>query len=526
LTRTPSTSSQQTSRNQTSDEPPVPALPATEDGQTAHVEGDEIHDAQPPKSPLLTQHRISTTSLDEVSLAEDDKSVRSLSSTATSRDSSKPPNPPPKLPSRGSGTTMQGLSGAFQVPFLPPPQAPAAAAPAPAAKSRSPFSFFTRGNTFSAKDIVSPPLQATRHDRSNTNTSITTIGSNPELMLNRMDGRRESAGSNNTLPRKTGKDQLKDRFKLVRMREEAGITSLGDDASSGEEHFTGVGGKGASLASRGVSPGAGDDQDADKLNPPPNGDKATSPTSPSTSTDAKLPPGIAVGVAAGPSVMHDPEAPVDWDLWQSVVYEGPAAVARTSAEELNRAISSGIPQAIRGVVWQVLAQSKNEELEGVYRDLVARGTDKEKERHSGSTVSANGLMIDENVLSSASSVRSDISHKSNIAPNGIGGAPSPSVEKDPEILAKEQAAALEKRTKKAKDDTAALVKLEKAIRRDLGARTSYSKYVVSSGLQEGLFGLCKAYALFDEGVGYAQGMNFLAMPLLFNVGLVFLFQVT
>ncbi|KAI7661105.1 RabGAP/TBC, partial [Hortaea werneckii] len=36
-------------------------------------------------------------------------------------------------------------------------------------------------------------------------------------------------------------------------------------------------------------------------------------------------------------------------------------------------------------------------------------------------------------------------------------------------------------------------------------------------LQDGLFGVCKAYALFDEGVGYAQGINFIAMPLLFNL---------
>lgn len=62
-----------------------------------------------------------------------------------------------------------------------------------------------------------------------------------------------------------------------------------------------------------------------------------------------------------------------------------------------------------------------------------------------------------------------------------------------------------------------LQKLEKVIRRDLGARTSYSKFAAAQGLQEGLFGVCKAYALFDEGVGYAQGMNFLIMPLLFNM---------
>ncbi len=73
---------------------------------------------------------------------------------------------------------------------------------------------------------------------------------------------------------------------------------------------------------------------------------------------------------------------MDWDLWQAVIYEGPAAVARSSAEELNKAIATGIPSAIRGVIWQVLAQSQNEGLEVVYKELVARGTDKEKDRHS------------------------------------------------------------------------------------------------------------------------------------------------
>ena len=69
---------------------------------------------------------------------------------------------------------------------------------------------------------------------------------------------------------------------------------------------------------------------------------------------------------------------------------------------------------------------------------------------------------------------------------------------------------------KQKREAASLSKLEKAIKRDMGTRTSYSKFAQSAGLQDGLFGLCKAYALFDENVGYAQGINFIAMPLLFN----------
>jgi hypothetical protein len=246
------------------------------------------------------------------------------------------------------------------------------------------------------------------------------------------------------------------------------------------------------------------------------------PSSPvPTTPNSGLAPGTAAGVSAGPSSTVD----VDWDLWQSVVYEGPAAVARTSPEELNRAIATGIPSAIRGVVWQVLAQSKNDELESVYRDLLARGTDKDQDRLSGSSgatatssnVSINGKEKDS--TSSASSVHSDQSTLATTTTAAGLRSPSPSAEKDAENIARAQAAATAEKKKKSKEDTAALQKLEKTIKRDLGARTSFSKFAASAGLQEGLFGVCKAYALFDEGVGYAQGMNFLAMPLLFNVSI-------
>ncbi|TKA64177.1 hypothetical protein B0A49_05973 [Cryomyces minteri] len=228
-----------------------------------------------------------------------------------------------------------------------------------------------------------------------------------------------------------------------------------------------------------------------------------------------LPPGTASGMAAGPAT--EGVTSVDWDLWQSVVYEGPAAVARTSADELGRSIASGIPQAIRGVVWQVLAQSKNEELEGVYRELVARGTDKERSA-SNAGISAprsesSGALGQErdSLASSASSVHSD---SSTPATSGVTSSPQ-NEGNSVEAAAKVNTQA--ERVKRAEDDASALQKLEKTIRRDLGARTSYSKYVMSAGLQEGLFGVCKAYALFDGDVGYAQGMNFIAMPLLFNM---------
>ena len=316
-------------------------------------------------------------------------------------------------------------------------------------------------------------------------------------MLSKLEEGADTNGSRGSV-----RNSLKDRFKLLRMREEAGITSLGDDekpaSSSGSVALGTV-----------TSPTSIDDRQS----------LASGPPSPLPQNPA-LAPGTASGVSAGPSSISDPAAPVDWDLWQNVVYEGPAAVARTSAEELNRAIAAGIPNAIRGVVWQVLAQSKNEELESVYRDLITRGTDKEKHRNSGSSVapSINGSTNGKDTVeSSASSIHSVQSTPATTLTNGVR-SPSPANEKDAETMAKAQAAAVAEKKRKAKEDAAALNKLEKAIKRDLGARTSYSKYAASAGLQDGLFGICKAYALFDEGVGYAQGMNFLVMPLLFNVG--------
>jgi hypothetical protein len=202
-------------------------------------------------------------------------------------------------------------------------------------------------------------------------------------------------------------------------------------------------------------------------------------------------------------------------LWQSVVNEGPAAIARTSSEELNHAISNGIPQVIRGVIWQVLAQSKNEELESMYKELVARGTDKEHmtvKTPNGQT-NGNGRAHD-SVASSSSSVHSDYSTPATTATSTNAPLHSPSLPSEPqEDPIKAQARLSAER----KQNAAAVSKLEKVIKRDLGARTSYSKYVMAAGLQDGLFGICKAYALYDEAVGYAQGMNFIAMPLLFNV---------
>lgn len=370
----------------------------------------------------------------------------------------------------------------------PPPTAPAAASPtspgAPPANANNPaptpapppsrklagaFSWLSRS---SSKDLtnVSPPTVSTRR---NTASSTTTLTSNPEMMLGKLE---EEGRANGNV-----RNSLKDRFKAMRMREEAGITNLPDDGDT-----NGI----ADLVNKGPSSLAAtpaEEKPDGAVQPPPSPRPA----------HATLAPGTASGATAGPSTLSDQA--VDWDLWQSVVYEGPAAVAKTSAEELNRAIATGIPSAIRGVIWQVLAQSQSQELEAVYRELVARGTEKEVDRQSNGSVSSGSV---KGTGSSASSVHSDHSTSN--------GAPSP----PPKDFPKEDE---EERKRKKKEDVAMIQRLEKTIRRDLGQRTAYSKFASSQGLQEGLYGVCKAYALYDEEVGYAQGMNFLIMPLLFNV---------
>ena len=399
------------------------------------------------------------------------------------------------------------------MPFAPPPAphsaTPLPIPPPPARKLTSPFSWLSRN---SAKETVVSPLPSPNiNERRNTASSINTLSSNPEMMLSKLEEGHE--GESTSGNRKPARNSLRDRFKLLRMREEAGITGFGEEEKTGTT-VSGLIGRSSTLGLGLASPTVTADENAPisgQLSP------MMPPMSPNPSVNPSMTPGTAQGVFAGPSTMADPTSPVDWDLWQSVVYEGPVAVARTSADELNRAIATGIPNAIRGVVWQVLAQSKNEDLESVYKDLVIRGSAKDVDRSSTTAVLPGSLAKDKDeAASSASSVHSDHSTPATTIANGLR-SPSPGKDRDAEATMKAFAASLAEKKKKAKEDEVALRKLEKAIKRDLGARTSFSKFAASSGLQEGLFGVCKAYALFDEGVGYAQGINFLAMPLLFNV---------
>ncbi|EAW10507.1 putative GTPase activating protein (Gyp5) [Aspergillus clavatus NRRL 1] len=448
-----------------------------------------------PKSPLLTAHRLSTTSLDEVNLATNHLDDVALQNHDLGQEplADAPPLPARNSTSSAANMSIQGLSGNLPpVPWGSPPvnKAPAPAAPTPAPappitrKLTGPFAWLSRSSTAS-REVKSPPPPTSRR---NTAASVSTLSSNPEMAHRLQDGE-DIDGSGTRRPRR---GSLKDQFKLLRMRDE-GLVSENDEASvtSGR----------ASISHSAGSPPPSIPEEEEHVSPP----LASPPNVPAT-INPSLPPGTVSGFSASAS---DASAPVDWELWQQLVNHGPQALKGANSEELNAAIKRGIPQTIRGVIWQILADSRNPELEEVYRELVVRGTDKEKQHLSNGTT--NGLGERESLASSRSSVRSETSSSNH------GSFPSPSQEIDSERLAKEQAANETVRKKKAKEDAAALQKLEKAIRRDLGARTSYSRYFVSQGNQESLFGLCKAYALYDEAVGYAQGMNFIVMPLLFNM---------
>ena len=488
------------------------------------------------KSPLLTARRVST--FDDVQLSEmqENGEVRGRSITVGAEQSERSGSRSsisakrPQVPNRAStvSNVVPSAASIMNAPPLPPrSHVSAAVSSTPVSrKLSSPFSWLSRKKSTpqGPQGSTSPPQS---NSRRHTATSVSTVGSNPDMMLSRLDEEKvvDNSNSNSRIP---ARESLKERFKLLRIREEAGINmaDIEQDAPTNLEDRGSVGNVGLGIgASRNAL-----QQEEDALvaspelstqNEIPTSLQMNRKNSAASYIDPNLAPGTVSGISAGPSAMQDPEAPVDWDLWQSVVYEGPAAVAKTSAAELSRAIASGIPSAIRGVVWQVLAQSKNEELEGVYRDLIIRGTDKERERdspvitsgpHSANSIVSNGTHK-ESVASSASSVHSESS-----TPATTNGMTSPVATQDTESNAsKLQAAMNAERQKRAKDDLSSLRKLEKTIRKDLGTRSNYSKYAASPGLQESLFGVCKAYALFDEAVGYTQGMNFIVMPLLFNV---------
>ena len=159
--------------------------------------------------------------------------------------------------------------------------------------------------------------------------------------------------------------------------------------------------------------------------------------------------------------------------------------------ELNQAIQAGIPQTIRGTVWQSMAQSKCTELEGMYHEVLDLGP-------QATAVDARPLF-------------------GNHWPPVCPASPS----RGSSILGSPKAGSPQSETSLSKAAfftgewaKKTVVQLEKVIKKDLGNRTSFGKYKVD---QKALLNVCKAYALFDPEIGYTQGMTFVATPLLMNV---------
>ncbi|KAJ7924841.1 rab-GTPase-TBC domain-containing protein [Mycena leptocephala] len=132
---------------------------------------------------------------------------------------------------------------------------------------------------------------------------------------------------------------------------------------------------------------------------------------------------------------HAANAAIDWDFWGAVISDY-QQFASEHPEALARAIAKGIPGTLRGMMWQLMAASKDPELESTYLKLL-----KESSPH------------------------------------------------------------------------------EKAITRDLGRTFPHHDFFTDGqGIgQENLFNVLKAYSIYDEQVGYCQGLPFVVAILLLNM---------
>ena len=460
----------------------------------------------------------SAPAMDDVSLDETSGGLdpaRSRSSTAASKGTTDQPvhqsRPPSKLSIKSPSTLWDSLSP------QPSSENRSGAATTPVRKLTSPFSWLSR---MSSKDTPTVTTSTAGTDQaSSKDLPLRTSSRHPrrgqsDLVLDRTGSGQKLDGYFDHTTALSPGNNLRVRFKLQRLRGQAGIESLGEPGADFSESRQPPGDSADARST--------DDGGVREQREPERRGHFPSPSAPilPSPVDPKLAPGTVAGMAAGPSTAETSSS-IDWDLWQALVYEGPVSVVQKSSEELSQAIAGGIPSAIRGVVWQVLANSKDAELERVFHELAggpnasgSRRPPAEAEPTSSTPLeSPPGDSSPEHAKSDGSKRNGtpvpDANGSRTPTPVAIEGEPSSS-ELLPKLL-------LQHHQKVTAIDPAALQKLEKMIKRDMGGRTSFSKYTVSAGLQENLFRVCKAYALFDPVVGYAQGMNFLAMPMLFNV---------
>ncbi|KAF9184179.1 GTPase-activating protein [Haplosporangium sp. Z 11] len=69
---------------------------------------------------------------------------------------------------------------------------------------------------------------------------------------------------------------------------------------------------------------------------------------------------------------------VDWDYWGSLMHDY-NGVVKKNPKQLTQMIQKGIPPALRGVIWQLLAKSKDGQLEASYAELLKDTSSHEKQ---------------------------------------------------------------------------------------------------------------------------------------------------
>lgn len=79
----------------------------------------------------------------------------------------------------------------------------------------------------------------------------------------------------------------------------------------------------------------------------------------------------------GPVDYETSEEGIDWDFWGDVMsnYQD---IARTQPRKLSKAIQAGIPAALRGMMWQLMSSSKDEEMEIIYAYYLKQTSPHEK----------------------------------------------------------------------------------------------------------------------------------------------------
>ncbi|KAI8603007.1 rab-GTPase-TBC domain-containing protein [Dissophora ornata] len=82
----------------------------------------------------------------------------------------------------------------------------------------------------------------------------------------------------------------------------------------------------------------------------------------------------AFGHAKEESVDED----VDWDYWGSLMHDY-NGVVKKNPRQLTQMIQKGVPAALRGLIWQLLAKSKDAQLEASYAELLKSTSSHEKQ---------------------------------------------------------------------------------------------------------------------------------------------------